>query len=179
MARYANRPGVPAHAPALWPQGSAINLDPNRPTLVMLVHPRCDCTQASLDELAELMARAPQAAAFYVVFMKPPSSDSTWDDTRLWRTASAIPGLTVIHDDGRETARFGAETSGQILLYGPDGHLLFSGGATPARGHEGDSLGFESLLTLLRGSRSAASQSPVFGCPLFDTRLPVAERKRP
>ena len=40
--------------------------------------------------------------------------------------------------------RFGAETSGQTLLYDRDGRLLFSGGTTGSRGHDGDNAGFAS-----------------------------------
>ena len=34
----------------------------DRPTLVLLAHPQCDCTRATLGELAEVLARAPRAA---------------------------------------------------------------------------------------------------------------------
>ena len=56
-------------------------------------------------------------------------------------------------DDGAEARRFGAETSGQTLLYDEHGALLFSGGITGARGHAGDNAGRASLVALLnRGS---------------------------
>jgi hypothetical protein len=170
MAAYANRPGAPARAPRVWPLDSRLTLDTSRPTLVMFAHPKCDCTRASVAELAELMARAPHASRTYVVFMKPIAVDATWNETALWMAARAIPEVTVLADDrGNETQRFGVETSGQSLLYGPDGHLLFSGGATVARGHLGDSVGLESMLAMLERRRPAATESPVFGCPLFAT----------
>jgi hypothetical protein len=55
---YDSAPGMAAVAPDAWPAQSAIHRDPDGPTLVMLAHPRCDCTRASVGELAELMARA-------------------------------------------------------------------------------------------------------------------------
>jgi hypothetical protein len=170
MAAYANRPGVSADAPASWPAASRLVLDPVRPTLVMLAHPMCDCTRASLAELAEFIARSPGGSTAYVVFIEPPGSDAGWDDTALWKTARAIPGVTTVRDDGREMERFGAATSGQVLMYAPDGHLLFSGGATVARGHEGDNAGLQSMLAIVRHDRPSASQSPVFGCALSAAR---------
>src|SRR5438045_1060348 len=79
MAAYANRPGPPAHAPARWPAASRLTLDRTRPTLVMLAHPRCDCTRASLTELEELMARAPHRIRAYVVFLKPGGVEGGWE----------------------------------------------------------------------------------------------------
>src|SRR5436190_18671355 len=70
LADYANRPGTAANAPARWPSSSRIDRDPIRPTLVMLVHPQCDCSRASVAELAELMARAHQRPKTFVLFMK-------------------------------------------------------------------------------------------------------------
>jgi hypothetical protein len=172
MAAYANRPGAPAHAPRVWPRDSRLTLDASRPTLVMFAHPKCDCTGASVAELAELMARAPHASRTYVVFMKPLAVDASWNETALWKAARAIPDVTVLgDDDGRETKRFGVETSGQSLLYAADGQLRFSGGATAARGHEGDNVGLQSMLAMLERRRPAATESSVFGCPLFASPL--------
>lgn len=168
MAAYANRPGAPARAPRAWPRESLLTLDTSTPTLVMFAHPKCDCTRASVAELAELMARAPHASRTYMVFMKPLAVDASWNETALWQAARAIPGVTVLADDnGREAQRFGVETSGQSLLYDADGHLLFSGGATMARGHAGDNVGVQSMLAMLERRRPAATETPVFGCPLF------------
>src|SRR5262245_18993127 len=55
--RYDNTPGEAAHAPAAWPSPTLARAT-DRPTLVMLAHPRCTCTEASLGELAEVIARA-------------------------------------------------------------------------------------------------------------------------
>ena len=49
--------GTPAGAPERWPASSAIPADLGRPTLVMLAHPQCPCTRASISELAILMAQ--------------------------------------------------------------------------------------------------------------------------
>ncbi len=63
--------------------------------------------------------------------------------------------------------RFGAETSGHVILYGPDGKLKFSGGITRSRGDIGDNTGRRALHDLLAERSSAFASNPIFGCPLF------------
>jgi hypothetical protein len=168
LAHYDNDPGTAATAPDQWPAQSRIARDSTRPTLVMLAHPRCDCTRASLAELAELMARAHQRPKAYVVFIKPGRTSGNWEQTALWKSAAQIADVTVVRDDdGREAKMFGAVTSGQTLLYDADGRLLFSGGTTGSRGHVGDNAGRASILALLNGAGPHLRQSPVFGCSLF------------
>ena len=168
MANYANRPGAAAAAPVHWPAATTIQRDTTRPTLVMLAHPQCDCTRASLAELAELIARARHQPKTFVVFIHPDGVGDDWEKTALWRSAKAIPDVSVVRDeDGREARRFGGETSGQTLLYDSRGRLLFSGGATIARGHLGDNPGVAAMLDLLEGEIPPRTSTPVFGCSLF------------
>ena len=63
--------GAAAAAPQTWPSASGIERDPQRPTLVMLAHPRCPCTRASLEELAVLMTRLGGRLDAHVLFVKP------------------------------------------------------------------------------------------------------------
>jgi hypothetical protein len=69
---------------------------------------------------------------------------------------------------GRETDRFGVKTSGQVLLYGPEGALQFQGGITAGRGHEGDNAGRAALRALLTGARPADTETFVFGCSMHE-----------
>src|SRR5262249_54106062 len=173
LAASDNGPGVAAHAPAHWPAGRRLVRDPARPTLVMLAHPRCVCTRASVSELPELMARAHDRPKAYVVFIKPAGTAANWDDTDLQRSAAAIPGATVVRDqDGVEAQRFGAETSGQTLLYDAGGRLIFGGGTTGSRGHGGDNIGRASILALLNREEAHRSTTSVFGCSLFAANDP-------
>ena len=168
VAGYDNRAGVPAAARARWPAESRIARDETRPTLVMMAHPRCDCTRASIAELAELMARAKSRPRAYVVFVKPHGMDEEWDRTGIRQAAARIPDVTILRDDhGREAELFGAETSGQTFLYDADGTLLFSGGTTGSRGHTGDNLGRATILALLNHETPRQQASLVFGCSLF------------
>jgi len=165
---YENRPGEEAHAPVHWPAASALTAATDRPTLVFLAHPQCPCTRASLEELNRVLARAPRAAKTYVLFLRPAGVDAGWVQTDLWRTAAALPGVTVLRDDGGvEARRFGVATSGQTLLYDRGGTLVFAGGITGSRGHAGDNAGETSLLTLLASGTADRQATSVFGCPLF------------
>jgi hypothetical protein len=79
-----------------------------------------------------------------------------------------MPDVHLIEDPGGcEAARFGAQTSGDVLLYGADARLLFRGGITPGRGHVGDNPGWDAIIRLISGGSTSLSEAPVFGCPLF------------
>ena len=167
LVRYSLGPGHPAHAPAVWPAGSHIPRTAGRPALVMIAHPKCACTRASIGELAVLMTHCGDQVSASVLFVRPPGTSHEWNETDLRRSAEAIPGVRVLTDEGeREATLFGALTSGQVLLYDGAGRLRFSGGITDGRGHAGDNPGRAAVEQLLHG-RPGASTSPVFGCYLF------------
>jgi hypothetical protein len=166
--RYDNTPGEAGRAPRSWPIETTIARAADRPTLVVLAHPHCSCTRASIGELAEAIARARTAPRTYVLFMAPTSFGEGWENTDLWEMAARIPGVTVVRDDdGREAKHFGAETSGQTMLYDERGTLVFSGGITGARAHAGNNVGRQSLVALLNHEQPARSGTNVFGCSLF------------
>jgi hypothetical protein len=178
---YESTPGVAASAPDRWPAGSRIRPAADRPTLVMLAHPQCPCTRSSIAELSRLMTQAQGRVTAYVLFVKPPDFSGGWERTDLWASAAAIPGVTVVRDDdGVEAARFGAATSGQTVLYDAAGRLIFSGGITAARGHEGDNAGRAAVVSLLVNDESERKETPVYGCPLFArTECPMGKEIRP
>lgn len=166
---YENTPGVSAAPPRQWPADSQIRLAPGRATLVMLAHPHCPCTRASIGELASLMAHGQGRLTAYVLFLKPAGFSEDWEKTDLWRSAAGIPGVTPVVDaEGAEARRFHAITSGQTLLYGADGRLLFSGGITASRGHSGDNAGRSAVVSLVNTGGAERDETFVFGCPLFD-----------
>jgi len=101
--------------------------------------------------------------------MKPHGFADDWVKTDLWRHALRIPGVSVLVDeDGIEARHFRAVTSGQVLLYGADGRLLFSGGITSTRGHVGDNPGESAIEALVNTGSADDDHSLVFGCPLFN-----------
>ena len=167
---YDNKPGAAANAPAHWPAGSVLKRSTTTSTLVFVAHPQCTCTRASLDELAEVLARAKSQPKTYVLFLKPSSVDDGWERTDLWRQAAALPNVRVLRDeDGAEARRFGVETSGQTFLYDDKGTLVFSGGITGSRGHAGENAGELALVALLSHGQTEGRRTSVFGCPLFAT----------
>jgi hypothetical protein len=169
ITRYSLAPGEAADPPETWPADLPLRTDVERPTLVMTIHPLCPCSRASLAELAKLMAHVGERVAAHVVFVVPPGADGVWTGSDLWDRAAAIPGVVRVRDSGSIAARLRSATSGQTLLYGRDGKLLFSGGITAARGHAGDNAGSEAIAALLLRGEGAGDRTMVFGCPLFDS----------
>jgi hypothetical protein len=167
LLNYDNAPGRVSAVPTKFPAQSALFAATDQPTLVMLAHPRCPCTRASVGELAQIMAELHGQVKAYVLFAKPADSGPDWNDTELWRSVAEIPGVTPVgDDDGRESRRFGAETSGHTLLFAPNGRLLFSGGITQSRGHAGGNVGESAIVSLVKYQRTNRTQTPVFGCSL-------------
>jgi hypothetical protein len=167
LLRYKNAAGAQVEALSRWPQASRIARSPGHAILVLAAHPRCPCTRASLTELDRLLVRAGGRLEAVVLFVKPGGAPAGWEDTDLWRRVASMPRARPILDvDGVEAHRFGALTSGQALVYDEKGALLFSGGITPARGHEGDSAGRAYILAGLGGAHLEHATAPVFGCAL-------------
>src|SRR5947209_6177016 len=151
LASYENAPGVAAAAPSRWPTGSRIKPAPDRATLVMLTHPQCPCTRASVEELDKLMAHCRGRLKAYVVVIKPDGVPINWEDGKILRSALTIPDVSVLVDqNGVEARRFHAETSGQVVLYNTEGNLLLSGGITASRGQAGDNAGETAIEPLVR-----------------------------
>lgn len=167
---YENAPGPIASPPLRWPSNSRINLATDRATLIMLTHPHCPCTRASIGELARLMAKTQDRVTAYILFFKPARASDDWERTDLWQSAASIRGVNVVADEGGvEARRFHAFTSGQTLLYDSDGVLMFSGGITGSRGHSGDNAGESAIVSLLTTGEAELAETFAFGCPLFST----------
>ncbi len=165
---YENAPGPAATPPSHWPVDSGIRPATERATLVMLAHPHCPCTRASIGELALLMAQTHGRLTAYVLFLKPAGSPDDWEKSDLWQSAASIPDVDVVLDnDGVEARRFHAMTSGQTVLYDRTGRLLFSGGITRSRGHSGDNTGRSAIVSLLNAGEANQTETAVFGCPLY------------
>jgi hypothetical protein len=166
---YNHAAGAQSTPPEGWPEKSLIARKASGDTLVMLVHPKCPCTRASIEELSKLMASCKDRLTAQVLFVIPEAAGSDWYKTDLWMSAASIPGVTVsIDKDGLESSQFGALTSGQVVLYDASGRLLFSGGITESRGHAGDNAGRRAIESLVNRGTAGVDRSLVFGCPLFD-----------
>jgi hypothetical protein len=180
MMQYGSTAGSSDQAPVEWPVASQLRRVPGKATLMMFAHPKCPCTRASMEELAALMAESPGEVTAQVVFFKPENAGDDWPRTALWRTAAAIPGVTVsIENAGAEARRFGAETSGDVLLYDARGRLAFHGGITAVRGEAGPNAGHAALADFLAGKEAPQTRAPVFGCPLTASRTCPVPLPRP
>jgi hypothetical protein len=167
LLNYENAPGAAGDPPATWPTQSRIPRTAGLPTIVVVGHPKCPCTRATIGELAVLMARLHNRATAVVVLVRPKGTPDGWDDTDLRRSAAEIPGVTVMSDlDEVEADRFSAQASGQTMLYDASGKLLFSGGITSARGHSGDNAGCSSIVSFVTYGTADHTRTPVFGCAL-------------
>jgi hypothetical protein len=172
--RYAVAAGDPGGIHPWWPSASSLDLARDRPTLVLCAHPHCACTRASVAELNLLMGDLRGKVRAYVLAVKPKEFERGWVETQSMREARRIPGVSVLTDeDGLESERFGARTSGQVMLYSAEGRLLFRGGLTAFRGHMGDSVGYQRILSLVRTGKADAAYSAVFGCKLSDKTCSV------
>jgi hypothetical protein len=164
---YESTPGRPPGTVPTWPLQGRIPFDPSRANLVVAAHPRCPCTRASLKELGRVMERCQGAVVAHILFYQPGSGRDPWRSTELQRLATAIPGVRVYDDPGgAEAGRFGAETSGTVLLYDRSGRRCYAGGITSARGQSGDNPGLDAVIAQLSGQETAPAAFPVFGCPI-------------
>jgi len=167
--RYEMQPGDMGGAPSSWPAGAGIEPNDQSATLLMFVHPQCPCSRASLNELERLVARCGEQVDARVLFVLPEGAPSEWNESELWHAAGRIPHTVSQMDVGGTLAvRFGAETSGQVVLYDAGGRLRYRGGITGSRGHEGDNVGRSTVEELLLGRSDGETvpSQPVFGCPL-------------
>ncbi|HZZ28951.1 MAG TPA: hypothetical protein VFE46_13200 [Pirellulales bacterium] len=170
LAVYSATPGSASDPPKNWPAQAGLELNPQGATLVMFVHPHCPCTRASLSELERMLRNCERPVSVWIVFYKPTEMPDNWEQSDLWRSASALPGAHVISDpDGAVANGFHIFTSGQTLLYDAHGKLLFSGGITGARGHEGDNAGETAIQEFVNHGDSGCRQTPVFGCPIINS----------
>ncbi len=173
LGLYGARPGPTGASPPVWP-ASADTSTWDRPRIVVAVHPRCPCTRATVSELARAVGAVGDRVVIDALVYAPEEDGAPWADTGLVRALGAIPGVRVHLDPhGRRAARFGLKTSGHVLVYGRNERLVFSGGITPSRGHEGACLGRAALIDLVKGrlEPDGVVMTTVYGCVI---QLPVA-----
>lgn len=167
---YQNKSIVSKSHPQSWPKSSSLSISHERPNLLMFLHPACPCSKASLAELDRLLSNFPNRLNVVLVFISPDSANKDWHKTSLWLQASGISGLDLFVDtERRETSLFNSKSSGEVLLYDRNGYLLYSGGLTASRGHQGDNIGRDSIEYYLQHGLMKHSSAPSFGCELFDS----------
>src|SRR5207244_13105960 len=88
---FESTPGRAADAPARWPSSAAVARRPGTWTLVMLIHPHCSCSRASISELAAIMEQAPRNLRAYVLAYRPQEFAPEWSHTDVWTAAHRLP----------------------------------------------------------------------------------------
>jgi len=167
MADDTSRPGLSAKFNAKIPAEYFQKSKENLPQLFLFLHPKCSCSLATLGELENLVADNQDRVEITVFFYKPAEESDDWVKTDLWyRTRRISPSVKMVILTEDEIERFGVITSGQAFLYESDESLIFTGGITVARGHEGKSIGRQAIEDYLQTKYISVPETPVFGCLL-------------
>ncbi len=167
LYNYEFKAGPSGQVATHWPSKSRIHPDNKPYHLVVVAHPRCPCTRATLSELELIMAQSQGKLSAYMLFTKPKEFSQEWVKTDLFKNAQKISGVHVfVDEDSQQALMFGGATSGQTFLFDKKGDLLFSGGITGSRGHEGDNAGKSAVIDAVQGKRVELRRSLAFGCPL-------------
>jgi hypothetical protein len=174
VTAFDQAPGTAGIALEHWPAGSALRRHRDKAELLVFTHPLCSCTNATIAELARFKAQLKGTQTPEITFVVyRPERNGNWEGKSLISKMADLPDAHLVWDDhGREAERFGAATSGDIFLYNASGDLVFHGGITGSRGHEGDNYGLDGLLAAMESGKRRTS--PVFGCGLRSWDGPVA-----
>ena len=178
MTQYEMTAGESAQAPKTWPVNAGLSRPKDLPALLLFAHPQCPCTRASVEQLSRIVAASSRRVHPYAIFLQPAGFSEVWTHSSTWNRAAAIPGVTVLPDrSGQIAAAFGAKTSGQSLLFDLKGNLVFTGGITASRGHDGDNMGSQAVLLFLISGKLMNVHTPVFGCSLVTLPEQSPERR--
>lgn len=170
MAEYQSTPGQSAQPANGFPVNTQITPVPATATVVMFIHPQCPCTRASLSELERLQCQVPATTRIYIVCAWPPDAPDNWADTPLVHSAQSLQRIKFVNDVDRTLlTAFDSKTSGETFVYDEHCGLVFHGGITRGRGHEGDNAGRSAIGQLLNHGTASTVETPVFGCPLRST----------
>ena len=164
--RLESRPGAVREAPPHWPNSSRVPRSGQHSLVVTFVRPDCPCSRATLGELLRIQKDQGSRVETVIVVsgsgkLGSPTSELPWG----WDPGNAV---VLFDKEGNEATRFGAATSGLTVVYSPSGKLLYAGGVTPARGHEGPNRGALAVLNAIATSRPVRG-ARVFGCALQTT----------
>jgi len=178
---HESTPGMANPLPAHWPTDIAVQRCPDRPLLLVFIHPQCPCTMATLSELERLLAEIEMPVQMTLILNCPVDQEIAWKKTAIWRRCESISKGSILVDfEGTMATKLRISTSGHCALYSAAGKLLFQGGITASRGHEGESTGRVAIREHLSFTgrdiekMQRITQTPVFGCELIRSRKCLA-----
>lgn len=167
--KYDSIPGLTATSGSSWPANSTIAHSTTNNTLVMLLHPKCPCSRASLQQVATLTTNDNSLECIFLVYA-PTKFPKGWEKTDIWNLAAEVPGAQLVSDiDGAEARKFGGITSGQTYIFDRKGNLKYAGGLTEGRGHVGECRNLDLAVKALKSGTTSASGA-VYGCPIEDPK---------
>ena len=180
---YEATPGPLVRPPEGWPANSRLAPSRGRADVLMAVHPRCPCTRASLEMLAELVRESQGTASVRLLFYRPQDSAEGWGSDGLQRATETVPGAVVVDDPGGvEARRFGLATSGAVVAFDASGRRRFAGGLTSGRGVAERSAGSIALGEVFARTNAGPdlTDCPTYGCPLASgPQRPFSRGDRP
>ncbi len=156
-----------AAAEAHWPSVTRIEHDNRHSSLLVFIHPRCQCSRSIVDQVLSVTetAEVPIRATF--VFYCPDGEPDEWVQNESWSRLNDAGKYTLLVDRGGiEAERFNASSSGHCLLFDINRRLLFSGGLAAGKDGMPSPPALDALGTHLSGRREAVSAFPVVGCDL-------------
>lgn len=167
LNRYTYTAEAVAAAPSDWPMDAGLTRTRDRSNLVMFLHPGCPCSRATLTELDRLRSRIGDDCHIQLVMVLSREHGDEWQETPLQRQAAELKDIHLTQDwDGRIAGTFSAGTSGETYLYSPQGKLLFHGGLTMGRGHEGPASGQDQIFDAIHSLTPQFPSNKVYGCRL-------------
>ena len=167
LAAYDQAPGPSPKSVSKLPANFDLPAKPGSHVLLMFLHPKCVCSQASVGELEKILSHAPDSVEVCLYFYKPAGKPDEWTRTGLYETARRNGWTIRVDEDGAIARRLGAETSGHVLIFDSARNLSFSGGVTASRGHWGDNESARAASGALLETANSASTRPVFGCEIL------------
>lgn len=166
LQHYAARPGSAAAPAPTVTTFFAQHRQSGQGLLVMTLHPLCPCSEASLAELGDLLARSRGTCDAVIVEYAPARPPANWPKSAANLKLGGVNVPVVADLDGTVAATLGAKTSGHAVFMAPDGEIRFRGGLTLSRGHRGRSPAQDAILSVLSGRAATLTSAPVYGCAL-------------
>jgi hypothetical protein len=172
--RYSTRPGAVGELP---PRSEIQRILSNndQTSIILFVHPKCVCSDATVDELKDLLSQfeKKQQPQVYVQFYYPADKTPEWaKESDLYKKLSLFKDWHLRLDQaGGQAFAWGAMTSGYAIMVNKQGNVIFNGGLTVTRGHRGENIGKSGLKKAISFyselSPDTPLQGPTFGCSLF------------
>ena len=161
---YEMTPGGSGQTPGQFPAKTELKLPGDKSSLLVFMHPKCPCSQATLEKLQELKEKVQDKLDVQVVMYYPKEKGPAFIEDSLAKGTRKLGYAVIPDEEGTEAKRFGAQTSGHAFMFSSDKKLLFSGGLTSARGHAGPSAASENILAILSASDPSLRSAETFGC---------------